>query len=109
MFARELSTGGYEYASFSTQEQYANHILEGNTHCNELLRNSATHTYLDIDCPCSLEVLGFTKDEFITEFSKFIQEQFSKLLGIKVKKKTTPLVGFMSRNKNKFSPSRSIG
>jgi len=86
VFARELSNGGYEYASFSTQEQYANFILEGNTHCNELLRD-ATHCYLDIDCPCSLGELGFSKDEFVTEFSKFIQECFEKYLNIKVKKK----------------------
>ena len=86
VFARELQGGGYEYASFSTEEQYANYILEGNTFCNELLLRE-THTYFDCDCPCSLSQLGFSKDEFIAKFSKFIQEMFSKLLGIKVKKK----------------------
>jgi hypothetical protein len=87
VFARELVSGGYEYTSLSTQEQYANYILGGNTHCNEHLCQKPTHTYLDIESPCSLSMLGLSKDEFITEFSKFIQEQFSKLLGIKVKKK----------------------
>ena len=74
VFAEQIKNG-YKYASFSTQEQYAEYILAGNTNCNEHLRESETHTYLDIDCKSSLEQLGFTKDEFIQEFSKFVIEK----------------------------------
>ena len=89
VFGRELSNGGYEYGSFSTPEEYANYILQGNLNCNECLRDAdfPTNTYFDIDSGASLKQLGFTKDEFIQEFSKFIQEQFLKNLKIKVKKK----------------------
>jgi len=86
VFAKQTTTG-YQYGSFSTQEQYADYILAGNTHCNEHLQETQTHTYLDIDCKASLEKLGFTKDEFIQEFSKFLIEKFEKYLKIKVKKK----------------------
>lgn len=86
VFATELPSGSYKYASFSTQEEYANHILAGSVNCNELLRGE-THTFFDIDAKCSLTQLGFTKEEFVSVFSKLIQECFQTFLSIKVKKK----------------------
>ena len=64
VFGKQTNTG-YEYGSFSTQEQYADYILAGNTHCNEHLQETETHSYLDLDCKDSLERLGFTKEHFI--------------------------------------------
>ena len=81
---------GYKYASFATQESFANFVLnhpEGK-YANELLGRQGTHTYIDIDAKCTLEQLQWkTKDEFVTAFTAFMKAAFQKYFGIKLKTK----------------------
>ena len=80
----------YKYTSFSNQETYADFILsphQDSKFVNEMLRGH-TNTYLDIDTKCSLAELGFeSTKEFVSVFSKFLQDVFKRYFDIKVKKK----------------------
>ena len=77
--------GTYEYNTCETQEDFANYLLD-NRYCNECLWTH-TKSYLDLDAYTSLEDLGFTQKAFMQKFNVFLQDSYSKYLGIKVLKK----------------------
>ncbi|HIB92462.1 TPA: hypothetical protein EYO57_35665 [Candidatus Poribacteria bacterium] len=74
------------YSSVADHDEYARYILSeesGSDFCNELLW-SDTHSYCDLDCPHTLQALGFTQTEFVEAFSDLLVSSFDKHLGVAI-------------------------
>ncbi len=85
VFGIQNAGGTYEYNTSETQEVFASYLMD-KRYCNECLWTH-TKSFLDLDAYTSLEDLGFTKKAFMQKFSLFLQESYSRYLGIKVLKK----------------------
>ena len=75
------------YTSFHSPDDYAKFILsaqEGSDTSNEVIWTSC-NTFFDIDCPMSLDELGFSGvPDFVNQFNQFLIENFSLLLGVEI-------------------------
>ena len=75
------------YGSVPDQDCYARFLLSeeaGAPFSNELLW-SDTHTYIDLDAPCTLAELGHTLESFIEAFNELLIDQFAKHLEVVIK------------------------
>lgn len=62
------------YGSFADKDEFARFILSeqpGSDFCNELLWTDS-YSYCDLDCPHTLEEMGFTEATFISEFNSIL-------------------------------------
>ena len=75
------------YGSVPDPDCYARFLLSeeaGAPFSNELLWTD-THTYVDLDAPCTLEELGYTLEAFIEAFNELLIDQFAKHLGVSIR------------------------
>ena len=75
------------YGSVPDQDCYARFLLSeqaGAPFSNELLW-SDTHTYIDLDAPCTLAELGHTLESFIEAFNELLIDQFAKHLEVAIR------------------------
>jgi hypothetical protein len=75
------------YGSVPDPDCYARFLLSeeaGANFSNELLW-SDTHTYVDLDAPCTLEELGCTLEGFMEAFNELLIDQFAKHLGVAIR------------------------
>ncbi len=76
------------YSCLPDKDEFAKFILSdesGSTFCNELLW-SDTYGYLDLDCPYTLQEMGFSSENtFITAFSNILISSHKELLGVELR------------------------
>ena len=91
VFRSQNERGQFLFGLCHTKLDYCKFVLSNtpeSRYCNEVLVSEVA-TFIDIDCPCSLEELGWESEEhFMTEFSNLLIACFKEYLGIgKLKKK----------------------
>ena len=76
--------GVRQYSSVADADEYAHFIMSGNPgseYCNELLWGACA-TYADLDCPHSLQELGFDSEQaFVDRFNAVLVRCYEKLRG----------------------------
>ena len=80
--------GSRRYTSLPTKDHYARFLLSGQhgaDYCNELLFSDC-HSFLDLDCPSTLEQLGWESEAaFIQAFNDLLITCFEKHLTVSLK------------------------
>ena len=82
-----LVNGARVYGSVPDKDEYARYILsskDGSDYANELLWTD-THTYVDLDAPCTLDDLGHTLETFVAAFNHLLIESFAKHLDCEIR------------------------
>ena len=82
-----MVNGHRVYGSVPDKDEYARYILssnDGSDFANELLW-SDTHTYVDLDAPCTLDDLGHTLETFVAAFNHLLIESFAKHLDCEIR------------------------
>ncbi len=83
-----LIQGSRRYTSLPTKDHYARFLLSGQhgaDYCNELLFSDC-HSFLDLDCPSTLEQLGWESEAaFIQAFNALLITCFEKHLTVSLK------------------------